>query len=53
MESFTVLCKVCCRVKLNNRISLKIAVLAEYAATQVSLNSSKAWLRYKKNKFTK
>ena len=31
MESFTLLHKVRCGVMLNNRISLKIAVLVEYA----------------------
>ena len=31
MESFTLLCKVHCGVLLNNRISLKISVLVEYA----------------------
>ena len=31
MESFTLLCKVRCGVMLNNRISLKTAVLVEYA----------------------
>ena len=31
MESFTLLCKVRCGAMLNNRISLKIVVLVEYA----------------------
>ena len=32
MESLTLLCnKVCCGVMLNNRKSLKIAVVVEYA----------------------
>ena len=31
MEFSTLLCKVCCGVMVNNRISLKIAVLVEYA----------------------
>ena len=31
IKSFTLLCKVCSAVTLSNRISLKIAVLVEYA----------------------
>ena len=30
MESCTLLCKVCSGVMLNNRISLKVALLVEY-----------------------
>ena len=44
MESFTLLCTVCCGVMLHNRISQKIAVLVNYMhnvkVVQVSLKSN-------------